>query len=137
MFDEILTLTALKATDVLACYAYGSRVYGTATAASDYDFIVVADAEEREINDGTMNIHVDHPDNFQRRLREHDISCMECYFLPVRRDFIFKGRPWNFELDRQQLRHAISAKASNSFVKAKKKIMVETMLIRLSPKIKR
>lgn len=120
--DKILKITGI--TDFLAVYQYGSRVYGTARPDSDYDFVVVANTEEKEYNQDNYNIHVLKPETFQQKLHDHDNMAIECHFLPARHVLI--SHAWDFTLDRQKLRHAFSAKASNSFVKCKKKLTVET-----------
>jgi hypothetical protein len=105
---------------------YGSRVYGTHTDKSDYDFIAVVpdDAtvktgEEYRCDD--VNVHIYGRTDWQDQLDAHKVHCLEAWFHPdgqVRRAF-------KLSLEKSRLRHEFSAKASNSWVKAKKKIDVE------------
>jgi len=135
MLNEIISKTKLKDSDLIAVYPYGSRVYGTARKNSDYDFIVVTPNKTNEqYSDKLININFYTPEEHQKRLDEHEISALECYFLPqsqvvfdVFHPLNIKSRvkPFTFTLNLTTLRHALSAKSSNSWVKAKKKLTVE------------
>ena len=60
----------------------------------------------------------------RHRLFEHEISALECQFLKP--EFIvLENKKFDFKLDLQKLRHALMAKSSNSWVKAKKKLTVK------------
>ena len=118
-------------------YMYGSRVYGTDRPDSDYDYIVVADTETKKIdgitgkiNGKEVNITAYSPKEFQAQIDNHEISVLECYFLnqgeKKKDECVLKEElRFSFELDKGKLREAISAKCSNSWVKAKKKLTVE------------
>jgi predicted nucleotidyltransferase len=110
---------------VVAVYPYGSRVYGTVRKNSDYDYIVVTKNKTKEqFSDNFININFYTPEEHQERLNEHEISALECYFLP--NNLIIKeNKKFTFNLDLSKLRHALAAKSSNSWVKAKKKLTVE------------
>jgi hypothetical protein len=131
MFDEILKKTGLGDSDIVAAFQYGSHVYGTARKNSDYDFIVITNKKRNEqYSDRKININFYTYDEHQQRLNDHEISALECaYWLP--HGFIVKNpsplvtKPFTFELDLVKLRHSLSAKSSNSWVKAKKKLTVE------------
>lgn len=123
---RICRVTGLKEDQLVSVYQYGSRVYGTASWASDWDFIVVANSsiDGQEFRNGDYNIHVYTPDTFQRNVDEHKIHALECIFAP--KEFVLVDkRAWTFKLDRSKLRHELSAKSSNSWVKCKKKLTVE------------
>lgn len=110
---------------LLNAYPYGSKVYGTADAESDTDLILVVDkAPDPEIQHTMpgVDLTVWTADEFQRLLSEHDPSALECWFLPDNKAVV--TREFRFSLDRGKLRQSFSAKASNSWVKAKKKIDV-------------
>jgi len=110
----------------LNVYIYGSRAYGCNRADADFDFIVVT-------KDITINETVDHQninmavysiEDFKKKIAEHEISVLECLFLPA--DKILKQDVgFEFVLDLKQLRRSLSEKSSNSWVKAKKKFDVE------------
>lgn len=125
-YSELLIRTKLKDEEVLNCYQYGSRVYGNFRKDSDYDFIVIVKNKTTDqFSDNLINVSFFTPEGHQHRLNEHEISALECFFLEER--FILKNaRNYAFKLDLSKLRHALSAKSSNSWVKAKKKLTVET-----------
>lgn len=104
-------------------YLYGSQVYGTQTELSDYDFIIVGTpsdfSEKRSFGDITCLTW----ESFQLKLDEHDISQIECMFLSPSQKYEHQMIKWS--LDLTKLRSSCSAKASNSWIKAKKKLEVE------------
>lgn len=125
-----MTIQQLATQDknVLAVYEYGSKVYGTHNEKSDEDFIVVlsnktqSDAFIHALEAiGDVNIYDEQ--EFQTLINEHEITALECLFLPQRN--IIKAHDWQFTLYLPQLRQSLSAKSSNSWVKAKKKFIVE------------
>lgn len=107
-------------------YLYGSRVYGTYDASSDYDYLMVSDIEEPyvQFKSGDFNVTAFSSVEWEKRIREHEISVLECLYLPEEM-IIRNDRNWKVDIDGQILRRAVSAKASNSFVKAKKKFTIE------------
>jgi len=108
-------------------YAYGSQVFGTAGPTSDHDYIIVEDGEvgkEDTLSNNGVDATLYDCKRFRQRIEDHEISVLECLLLP--KEHILKKElefPW--QLDRSKLRESLSAKASNSFVKAKKKFEVE------------
>ena len=125
-YEDILKRTGLSDNEVINVYCYGSRVYGNFRKDSDYDFIVIVKNKTTDqFSDNLININYFTPEGHQHRLNEHEISALECFFLEDR--FILKNNQnYQFKLDLSQLRRSLCAKASNSFVKAKKKLTVET-----------
>lgn len=112
--------------DILNIYMYGSRVYETNSDNSDYDYIVVKKGNNdliTQINNENSNITIYDEKSFQNSINEHEISVLECLFLPekyiLRQEKIF-----NFELNLLKLRESISKKSSNSWVKCKKKLTI-------------
>jgi hypothetical protein len=109
-------------------YRYGSHVYGTVGTKSDFDIITVSDIEEPyvQFHYGDFNCTTFSIMEFERRLDDHEITMLECIFLPekmiVRNEHNYSEI---FKVDKYKLRHAVSKKASNSFVKAKKKFIIE------------
>ena len=107
-------------------YAHGSRVFGTAGPKSDYDYIIVEDGElgreDTLTNDG-IDATVYDCKRFRQQIEDHEVSVLECLFLPEEH-ILKKDLEFSWQLDRK-LRESLSAKASNSFVKAKKKFEVE------------
>jgi len=125
-YKELLKRTGLEDNQVLSAYMYGSRVYGNYTDKSDWDFILVTrDGEPSwQFSDNMINVNLFRKDVHQQRIDEHEISALECIWL--RPEFILKEtQKYKFKLDLAKLRHSISAKSSNSWVKAKKKLTVD------------
>lgn len=125
LYDEILKRAKLNDKNIVCAYQYGSRVYGTFNSKSDYDFIVILNNKTTEqFSDNLININFYSVIEQQNRLNDHEISALECYFLSD----IFKlkeTKKFIFKLNLPKLRISLSAKASNSFVKSKKKLTVE------------
>lgn len=115
--------------NVLNIYAYGSRVFGNASSSSDYDYIVVEEGEENReatlaIPSLNMDITLYDCKRFRDRIAEHEISILECLMLPAAYILQEKAK-FDWSLDKSKLRESLSAKSSNSWVKAKKKFEVE------------
>lgn len=130
MLIEIINKTGLSDSEIVAAYQYGSRVYGTARKNSDYDFIVITSSKTTEqYSDRKININFYTPEEHQKRLDDHEISALETFWLIdsyiPKKPSVLKHKPFTFERDLVKLRHSLSAKSSNSWVKAKKKLTVE------------
>ncbi len=82
--NKILEIIGLEDRKVKNIYLYGSRVYGTCRADSDYDILVTACSMlvNEEFYVDNYNIHVTTPDVFEDKLRQHDIHALECIFAP-------------------------------------------------------
>lgn len=133
-WDWILNTLLLKnpfnLDNAIGVYLYGSRVYGTYGVDSDYDLVMVSHIEEpfTQFKWSKLNCTVYSVIEFEKMLQAHEISALECLFLPPE----FKYKHFTdgqicfdaSQIDLYKLRHSISAKASNSFVKAKKKFIV-------------
>lgn len=106
-----------------AIYLYGSQIYGTASSKSDWDFLVVSDYSEK-----IEGITFESTESFLEKLKTHDIRTLECILANEQfkiESESFKQKTNNWNLDLNLLRIGVSSKASNSWVKAKKKIEVE------------
>ena len=151
-YEEVLKRTGLHDENVVHAYMYGSRVYGNARKTSDWDFILVTmggsgknfewkfphtDDGQKQFSDNLINVNFYSLKEHGDRLTGAEPSALECLFLPdefklktveafdavddkVRQLFGDKN-----ERMMAALRHSFSAKASNSWVKAKKKLTVE------------
>lgn len=129
--------------NIISVYLYGSMVYGTANAGSDYDFIaIVKDKHDLRLNNEVVKIakeclgiemkksiqadvHAYTEEEFLTALNGMEISFLECV----------NGKSANFEktlvygkeypmpkINLALLRESLSRKASNSWVKSKKKL---------------
>ncbi len=106
---------------VARTYRYGSRVYGCHKENADFDYIVVVKSHKElhySVQFTGTDITVYSEPMFIKKIKEHEISVLECIFQN-------ENDPYakHFELDLPTLRRAISAKSSNSFGKCKKKIV--------------
>ncbi|NJO62620.1 MAG: hypothetical protein HC836_31645 [Richelia sp. RM2_1_2] len=89
-----------------------------------YDFIIIVKKKENDqFSDNLINVNFFTEDEHQQRLNAHEISALECQFLAEDK-ILFEKRKFSFILNLNKLRHSISEKASNSWVKAKKKLTV-------------
>lgn len=125
--EWILNVAGVKEDQMVAMYPYGSRVYGTNTFYSDYDYIMVVkdsigsakDAQQYDSMNGDISVHTYLESSWEDHLANHKIFAMECNSL-----FPIPGM-MKYTLDLALLRKEISSKASNSWVKCKKKLTVE------------
>src|SRR5574343_717983 len=126
MLDRIIRAVKIEDRDLIAVYGFGSRVYGMVGPKSDYDFYVISKKAEDgvEIRNGDINIHMHTPSHFHELLDRHVVGALECHFTPVEHRLVDRWT-FPFKLDKAALRREFSAKASNSWVKAKKKLEVE------------
>lgn len=122
----ILIMAYYWTAKILNEYCYGSQVYGTATKESDYDYLVVVDGEPEveEEKIAENDFHYISKTKFLELLENNDIKALECVFSPSNHILKESFKPI-FILDKQKMRKSISAICSNSWVKGKKKIIVE------------
>lgn len=119
----------IEPNDILAIYNYGSIVYGTNGKLSDQDYIVVVkdcfELPNDTIKGDNIDVTIYSHSSFLNKIQEHEISVLECLFLPpehiTQEDIHYADY---FKLNLTALRKSISAKSSNSFVKARKKIAI-------------
>lgn len=106
---------------ILKVYQYGSIVYGSHTPDSDSDYIVVVDSDEPllyySVREDDSDYTIYSPSYFIKKIKEHNISILECIFQSEDDPFVK-----HFTYNPENLRRSISAISSNSFVKCKKKI---------------
>lgn len=119
--------------DQYDAYIFGSQVYGTAEEDSDIDICIISEQfdwpqdRENALEIGPCDIKFLPRTWFHRLLMQHEISVIEMLYTPedyiLKKDLnIFHGLP--FFLDVVELRHSISQKSSNSWVKCKKKLLL-------------
>jgi len=126
LLKMLMIVAKMDYDNLIAAYQYGSRTYKNYSEKSDFDFTIVVKKKGREqFKNRVFNDSFFTKEEHQERLNNHEISALESYFLP--KEFVLyqrkNYRPL-FKLDLVKLRHSLSAKASNSFVKAKKKLTV-------------
>lgn len=101
--------------------AFGSRVYGLINELSDYDNVLITD---EFFNDYKLLSNIDieafSPEKFKEELDKHSIKAIEVYFTDIS---FFHSIGIYFNLDKNLLRHSVSAVVSNAYIKSKKKII--------------
>jgi len=113
------------ATDILGIFGYGSYVYGTNDENSDKDYIVVSNTVDTSsytpeiIDDCDITFY--QIDEFSHKLNDHYLPAIECISQD---DPIYYTGELSLTLDLTLLRKEISARASNSWAKARKKMTV-------------
>jgi hypothetical protein len=106
-------------------------VYGTNNYQSDHDFQVIVYSKDYEetkqslakVNKRAADVHLHTFTEFEDALARCEIYALECMDLPSSLRFR-DDLPMSYSIDKAILRRAISEKANNSWVKAKKKLIV-------------
>lgn len=118
--EEIIAKEAYK------IYPYGSRVYHTANENSDYDYLIVLKPDSTLLDNKTnfytfwdRSYHLYSCKNWMEGLKEGKINLLEAYFCSSGINLI---EP--IDVNKDLIRESVSATASNSFVKCKKKLYV-------------
>ena len=123
ILNSVIKLSEIHPSRVQNVYLFGSRPYGTTTSESDYDFIVVCKNPffEKEIRVENYNIHLMTMDIFMSKLKNHLPTAVEAIYLPE--EFKSESIKIDWSPSSQSLRHSFSHVSSNSWVKARKKIL--------------
>lgn len=120
--------------NILNIFSYGSYVYGTNDNLSDKDFICITKDEtifknmyQEKLYDGDISFYTD--DYFKYLINNHEICALEClwnkhYVLNIEHQNKC-AEYFNTVYDLHKLRKSFSSKASNSWVKCKKKLTIE------------
>jgi hypothetical protein len=105
--QEICRAFNLNEQEVVNVYVYGSRIYGTHTADSDHDYIVVFKAamlpsgafkeNAKSSVDRKIQIIPYSRGGFKAGLEQFDISCIECLYLPS--EMVIQKK-WPFKLEK-------------------------------------
>ena len=107
-------------------YIYGSSIYGTNTDSSDLDMVAVNCEIYAKDNIDQTNYTLD---EFQAALDTYLPTAWEGYSLQFHGERYADKHSFThvikFDVDKQKLRDSFSRVASNSFVKAKKKLLVQ------------
>ena len=121
--EQIIKRSKKHPSHIKNIYVFGSRVYGTTSFNSDWDFIMIANnpVSNQEIRSGDFNIHIVVPDEFEKMLKAHHPGAIECFYAPD--EFrILENIKFNWNPSIPSLRHSFSHTSSNSWVKCKKKL---------------
>ena len=119
----LLRILGRSPAEVHAISRCGSRVYGTATAASDEDFVAVLarrDAKQDLVFRDNVNIVVHGLDSFREAIAGQSVFALECLFLPAEHWLIDPKPPFSFKLDRAKLAASATSRSTSDFKKAAK-----------------
>jgi len=119
-------------TDILGIYQYGSELYNTSDNKSDLDYcVIISDNVERNIfvryngyiqyETIDIDIHILTETRYKELVSQCNDMALSLYFQP----YPILKYEYKTKLDLFELRKSISTKANNSYVKAKKKLIVE------------
>ena len=98
----------------------GSQLYGMTNPQSDYDYLVINNSDNPYPHPENKEVEVWSRDLFMVKLVDLDLKALEVYFS---NDYFFKTYyGFGFNLNKSNLRRAVSAVVSNAHIKAKKKI---------------
>jgi len=108
-------------------YSFGSHVYKTNHENSDYDYIAIVKELPKFgslYNKDNITIHFLTENNFMSYLSENEIQALEVSFLS--KEFILKEtKKYPVIINKTKLRNSISTIVSNSYVKGKKKLIIQ------------
>lgn len=132
--NQIISSAKLESTNIVNVYVYGSHVYGTATEKSDYDYTVIvkkSNETQKQIKLQNADITIYPIDYFQSQLQEYLIEFVECVSLEynpkLTDNFILIHNEiikMPLKLNLSKLREGFSRKSSLSWVRAKKKFVL-------------
>jgi hypothetical protein len=126
----LLRLLGRPASEVHALFRCGSRVYGTATATSDEDFVAILarrDARQDLVFGDDVNIVVHGLDSFRDAVAEQSVFALECLFLAPEHRLVDPRPAFPFTLDRAKLAASAGARSSSDFKKAAKQFEDEPL----------
>lgn len=113
----------LEPTTIVGICEFGSTVYGTTTESSDRDYVVIVDnpnITHRQYTSINLDIHILSVEVYRQMLEDCDILALEVHFNPNH----IKEYRLDIVLNQDKLRRSISSTVSNSWVKAKKKVIL-------------
>jgi len=127
MKTKLSKIFSLDENNILYIFSYGSRVYGTYSEVSDYDYIIVCKDNSIEnqyaVHNGIYQANIYQESLFDKNVLDHKPYAIECMYLSDQ--FVHANQYTNFKINLQKLRSAFSEKANHSWVKAKKKFEIE------------
>jgi hypothetical protein len=116
--------------NALNIYEYGSIIYGTyIEGKSDYDYIVIVPDDydtDKQIEYNNCHYNIFHLSNWLIKLEHHDVDAIETLFLPEQH-IIKEEIKFEIVIDPIKLRESFSCMASHSWVKCKKKLILDSI----------
>ena len=123
--DAFAEKMGMKSKDIVGLYLYGSRLWGTANAQSDYDFLVVVKSADKPCatrHAGNIDCLAMTQAEFEKRLQAHSFLCVMCvlYLAPewVWKRFVPKKK---FALDLKRFEASVREEVERDWKVATKK----------------
>lgn len=112
----------------LNIYEYGSIVYGThQEGKSDRDYIVIISddyvIQTDQVEHQNCHYNIFHASKWQEKLNNNEVDAMEIFFMQ-KKHVVKETIKFTADIIPSKIREQFSATASNSWVKAKKKLIV-------------
>lgn len=105
--NEICGIANILPQRVKNIYIFGSRIYGTYNEQSDIDIYMIANTSlsSIEIKHEKYNIHIDAPNEFFKKIKDHHPGTLECLLAPA--EFkIIENLPVELSLDIKKIKHS-------------------------------
>lgn len=129
--EEIISISGIHPLRVKNIYLFGSRLHGTNSEGSDFDYFVIAATLnehveiKKALDDGTLvNIHVVTPEKFKEDVRIYKMNRLECLFAPSEFKLLEK-EPIKFDLNPKKFIPNVKFQSSESWAIAKSRIQDE------------
>ena len=126
----LLRILGRKDAEVHAIFRCGSRVYGTAHASSDEDFVAVLarrDARQDLVFRDRVNVITHGLDSFREAIAGQSVFALECLFLPTEHRIKDPDPAFTYKLDRSKLAASAMSRSSSDFAKGKKRFVEEPL----------
>jgi hypothetical protein len=122
-YAAVLSLLRIEDAAVRACVRCGSRVYGTAHAGSDRDFLVVLrdPSARQDLRWGAgINVVVHGERSYELALANQSVFALEALFAPAEHQLKAPVPPFTYAFDRARLAASATERADADWNKAKK-----------------
>ncbi len=122
--DDVLRVLGRSNDEVAAVFRTGSRVYGTASEASDHDFVAIlaSPAAKQDLAFGkNVNVVIHGIATFRRAVADESVFALECLFLSPEHRLKEPMPRFTHVLDRHKLAASAIARSTSDLEKAKKR----------------
>lgn len=122
MLQKLSNIAGLSPTAISGAYLFGSRVYGSATEQSDWDYVLVGKGlKYREVTSDNINIHVMSDHLLRANVEDYDMRALECILAP-KEAIIYERKPTKFKVkDKSKFTEKILFQVDKNWRVAKKK----------------
>jgi predicted nucleotidyltransferase len=116
--DVLLNEIKIKNDDIINIYQFGSRVYGTNTEKSDWDFFIIVNDDFPTEKNGYIEIEAENIDanvyrisTYFEKLKNNELQALMCQFLPEEKIWMEKKK-FSFEILYPRLKISVLKEAS-------------------------